>query len=271
MTNSNPIGILGCGWLGQALAINLISSNHQVKGTTTNLNKLGNLTELGIEAYQIDLKPESIKGNIKDFLDKLEVLIIAIPPQFKNQNNNLFKSLQLLFTQYDLSKIKKLIYISSTGVFADGEDSIYDENSQPNHKSERGKFLLKLEQLIQAQNQVKHACILRYAGLIEHNGRHPIHFLSGKSNVKNPQAPVNLIERKDAVDLLLKIIKSKEILKVYHGVNPSHPKRYDYYTEKASKLKLQKPNFDYSEKSKGKIILSDLTQKSLNFRYKMGI
>lgn len=270
-SKSKQIGILGCGWLGKALAKELLLNHYKVKGTTTSSNQIETLEKVGIKAYQIQLKPTKVIGDLDDFLKGLEILVITVPPQFNKSETNLSQALKNVFTQYDLSNLDKLIYISSTGVFADGVDKIYDENSQPNNESPRGKHLIDLENLIKKQNQVQNISILRFGGLIEHQGRHPVYYLSGKEGITNPKAPVNLIEQKDAVDLLLKIIEKSSHSKIYHGVNPLHPCRNDYYIKKAETLNLKLPVFDDPRISIGKMIASDITQRELKFEYKSGI
>ena len=271
LNNTKHIGILGCGWLGQALAKKLISNHYKVKATTTRFEKLEALKKIGVNAYQIELKPDIVSGDLDDFLNDLDVLIMAVPPQLKKGHDYFYKALKYVFANYDLSALKKIIYISSTGVFADGLEKTYDENSKPNNKSLRGKKLIALEELVLIQNQLQHPIILRYGGLIEHNGRHPVHFLSGKENIPHPEAPVNLIEQSDAVNLLLNIVDQSHKSNIYHGVNPNHPTRQDYYSKKAKTLNLSPPKFDFSNTSKGKNVSSDLTQKILGFSYDYGI
>lgn len=273
MMQSKPkqIGVLGCGWLGKALAKELLLNHYKVKGTTTCLRRIETLEKAGIKAYQIQLKPTKVIGDLDDFLKGIETLILAVPPQFNKPETNLYQALKNVFKQYDLSNLDKLIYISSTAVFADGVDKIYDENSQPNNESPRGKHLIDLENLIKKQIQFYNINILRFGGLIQHQGRHPVHYLSGKEGITNPKAPVNLIEQKDAVGLIIKIIEKSSHLKIYHGVNPLHPCRKDYYIKKAETLNLKPPVFDETEISKGKILASDITQSELKFEYKSGI
>ncbi|MBS3738046.1 MAG: sugar nucleotide-binding protein [Psychroflexus sp.] len=266
--NNCTVGILGCGWLGQALAKTLNAKSYTVKGTTTQKEKLKVLNALGIEANLVKIYPDHIKGDLKSFLKHLDILIIAIPPKINRGETNLKNGLENIFQKKELSAISKLIYVSSTGVFANGLNQIYDEKSTPNNKSLRGKALISLENTIRAQNQIQDTFILRLGGLFENGGRHPIHFLSGKPNVPNPKAPINLIEKTDAVGLIVKIIETKAVdQSVFHGVFPKHPERETYYIDKAKALYLKPPLFENSSTTNGKIIKSDLTQEVLDFTY----
>lgn len=266
--NSSSVGILGCGWFGQALAKTLISKSYTVKGTTTQQKKLKKLEDIDVQPYQVKIYHDDIKGNLKSFLKLLDILIIAVPPNLKNETSPLKSGLKNLFKNNDLSTIKQLIYISSTGVFANGDNLIYDEQSKPNNESVRGKTLIDLEGIIKTQKCIQNTCILRLGGLTEHGGRHPIHYLSGKTDVSNPKAPINLIEKTDAVNLILKIIEHKNIVQsTFHGVYPEHEERETYYINKAKALDLEPPSFEKSSANQGKIIKSKITQKLLNFTY----
>jgi nucleoside-diphosphate-sugar epimerase len=272
MKSTKTIGILGCGWLGKPLAVQLIQNGHMVKGSVRSKEKIQELDNLGVISYLIEIGKDSKEGKLKAFLNGLDVLIISIPPKFKKGEEDLYVGLQSLFKFYDFSKIEKLIYISSTGVFEDGVNNLYTEESRPNNTTERGQYLIKLEELIFAESCISDKSILRLGGLIQHEGRHPIYYLAGKKNVLHPDAPVNLIEQADAVNLLCNAIALEESMpSVMHGVNPEHPSRRHYYTQKALGLGLQPPEFNEEGTSLGKSISSEMTSKALNFKYKRGI
>lgn len=268
MLNRKPqIGILGCGWLGKATAAVLIQKGYPVKGSTTSAESLGALKDLGIEPYVIELTPNSPIDNLKAFLADLKVLIIAVPPKLSQGEPQLLESLEMIFKTYNFSTVEQLIYVSSTGVFIDQKKAVYDEDSRPNNNSQRGEYLIALENLILNQNQVQNCKVIRYGGLIKHGGRHPVHYLSGKKDIPNPSGPVNLIEQADAVNLICKIIECPTPLKIYHGVYPFHPERKEYYLNKAKALHLAPPEFMEDNVSLGKTILSEKTQAELNFRF----
>jgi nucleoside-diphosphate-sugar epimerase len=271
LASKTHIGILGCGWLGKSVAEVLLSKKYKVKGTTTSSEKLQTLQKIGVKAFLVELKPEYTSKEFQLFLENLDVLVIAIPPQLKSEENHLLIALKHSFEQFNFSSIKKLIYISSTGVFSDGINKIYDENSVPNNLSFRGKSLMDLEDFIRNQNSISQVSILRYGGLIENGGRHPALYLTGRHNIKNPNAPINLIELKDAINLLISIIEKTETMPVYHGVYPKHPNRQNYYIKKTKELNIDLPVFEKTSDSIGKLIKSGLTCKQLNFKFESEI
>lgn len=265
------IGILGCGWLGKPTAKALIKKGYTVRGTTTTAKGIQALKSIDVTPFVVELKPEKTIDNLKVFLNGLQVLIIAVPPKISQNENSLLESFKVMFESYDFFGINKLIYISSTGVFQDGIEMVYDEDSQLNNTTNRGKHLIALETIIRRQAHIRQCLILRYGGLIKKGGRHPVYYLSGRNQISNPEAPVNLIEQTDAVNLLCKLVESDCNLTVYHGVYPSHPNRKAYYTHKAKELNIELPGFKTQKQSEGKIVLSKKTQSDLNFTFKIKI
>jgi nucleoside-diphosphate-sugar epimerase len=271
METVKEIGILGCGWLGKAAAKTLLAKGYKVKGSVTSKRGLSDLQNLGIDPYVVKIEKTETIENLRAFLKNLKVLIISIPPRTKQSEYKLSDTMNIMFDNYDFSTLDKLIYVSSTGVFKDGLEAHYNEDSLPDNNSERGSLLIDLENLVLEQKDFVKPVILRLGGLIKNGGRHPIHFLSGKKNIANPKAPVNLIEQSDAVNLLCSIVETDELPDIYHGVYPFHPSREEYYVKKAKELHLDYPEFDYNEKSLGKIIASAKTQSALDFKYKSRI
>mgnify|MGYP003539488980 CR=1 FL=1 len=84
------ISILGCGWLGFPLAKTFLEKGFKVKGSTTSEDKLSVLKNEGIAAFKIALSEDKIDGNIADFLNVSEILIIDIPPKLRKQESESF-------------------------------------------------------------------------------------------------------------------------------------------------------------------------------------
>ena len=261
------VGILGCGWLGKALAVRLLNHNINVKGTTTSIDKLKELQNLGLSAYQVEFSDNQIIGDLDKFLEDLETLIISIPPKHQEGDETLYKALMRILKIHNLKHIKRILYVSSTGVFEDGEDCTYDEDSKSNASSAKGQYLIQLEELFAFRNFNTDASVLRLGGLIKNGGRHPVYYLAGKTGIANPDAPVNLIEQNDAVELIIAILRTEKLQPVYHGVYPWHPSRKEYYSQKAIDLELQLPEFKNPQKSSGKRICSEKTSRYLNFTF----
>lgn len=259
------ISILGCGWLGFPLAKALLKKNFLVKGSTTSTEKLLTLENVGISPFLIELVEDVIHGNVSEFLSESQILIIDIPPKLRgNSTENFVEKIKNLIPFIEKSGIKKVIFVSSTSVYSD-ENILVTEETIANPDTESGKQLEGSEQLLQNNSHFE-TTVLRFGGLIGED-RNPIRFLAGRSNIENPNAPINLIHQEDCTGIILKIIESNCWGETFNAVAPFHQSREDYYTQKAKEYNLEPPIFVTSKPSVGKTILSDKLEKVLNYRF----
>lgn len=268
--NNNQISILGCGWLGLPLAKSLLENEFSVNGSTTSLEKISVLERNGIQPFQIELSETEIKGEIDSFLATSKILIIDIPPKLRSASSESFvKKIQNLIPFIEKSKIEKVVFISSTSVYADN-NSVVTEATKPNPNTESGKQLAQAENLLQGNPNFK-TTVIRFGGLIGED-RHPIHFLAGRKNIENPEAPINLIHQIDCIGIIEKILRQAQNDNwdwndTFNAVAPYHPTRKAYYTQKAMELHLPLPEFDQTKRSVGKTILSDKLENIFDYKF----
>jgi nucleoside-diphosphate-sugar epimerase len=272
------ISILGCGWLGLPLAKSLLKNGFLVKGSTTSIEKIAVLEAAGIEPFLLEVSETEIIGDITSFLENSEILIIDISPKLRgNSAENFVAKIQNLIPFIANSSVEKVIFISSTSVYADAISTALNvtELTKPQPETESGKQLLEAEQLLQ-NNKNFQTTVVRFGGLIGED-RHPIKFLAGRKNIENPEAPINLIHQTDCIGIIETIIKKglqqaqsdKELkTETFNAVAPFHPTRKDYYTQKAIVLNLALPEFEQSKPSIGKIISSEKVESVLEYKFK---
>ena len=274
------ISILGCGWLGLPSAKSLLSKGYEVKGSTTSESKLEVLKNAGISPFQIQLEAHQIIGKIEDFLKETSVLIIDIPPGLRRDFST---SLEMTFVNkvktlipfIEKSGIQKVIFVSSTSVYGDSFPIVeITEETKPNPDTESGKQLVIAETLLQSNSYFK-TTVIRFGGLLG-DDRHPIKFLAGRTNVENPEAPVNMIQREDCIGIIEKALDFArddkwEWNQTFNAVAPQHPTRKEYYNKKAQILNLPLPIFAENLESKGKIISSKKVETILGYSFQKEI
>ena len=272
--------ILGCGWLGLPSAKSLLSKGYEVKGSTTSESKLEVLKNAGISPFQIQLEAHQIIGKIEDFLKETSVLIIDIPPGLRRDFST---SLEMTFVNkvktlipfIEKSGIQKVIFVSSTSVYGDSFPIVeITEETKPNPDTESGKQLVIAETLLQSNSYFK-TTVIRFGGLLG-DDRHPIKFLAGRTNVENPEAPVNMIQREDCIGIIEKALDFArddkwEWNQTFNAVAPQHPTRKEYYNKKAQILNLPLPIFAENLESKGKIISSKKVETILGYSFQKEI
>ena len=272
------ISILGCGWLGFPLAKSLLQKGYSINGSTTSLKKIPVLEHAGIAPFLIELSDVNIKGEMDSFLENSEILIIDIPPKLRGDSSDtstglsktFVRKIQNLIAFIEKSSVKKVLFVSSTSVYAD-ENATLTEDSIPNPDTESGKQLLEAEQLLQSNAKFETA-VFRFGGLIG-SDRHPIKFLSGKTNIENPDAPINLIHQEDCIGIIQKILREDQNdnfswNETFNAVAPFHPTRKEYYTQKTIEFNLPLPHFNESKPSIGKLIQSEKVERVLGYSFK---
>ena len=270
------ISILGCGWLGFPLAKKLIETGYEVKGSTTSESKLEVLKSYKIEPFLIELSENRIIGTISDFLNDSEILIIDIPPGLRKDaatsvGKTFVNKIKTLLPFIENSNIEKVIFVSSTSVYGDTETiSTVIEESELNPDTESGKQLVEVENIFR-NNRNFETTIIRFGGLIGED-RNAIKMLTGKTNIANPEAPINLIHQEDCIGIICEMLKPVQYDKpwneTFNAVAPFHPTRKEYYTKKAITLNLPKPEFSENEPSIGKIVSSEKLERILGYKFK---
>jgi nucleoside-diphosphate-sugar epimerase len=257
------ISIIGCGWYGMAAAKQLLDAGYTVKGSTTTPEKLKHLADAGIQPYLLDFgSGKSVDP--KDFFTS-EILIICIPPKRNSatlsQYTDKIAAIAKLATQF---KTEQILFISSTSVYADS-NSIVDEMTIADPQTPSGQQVLNAEQTLQRNTNFT-TTILRFSGLVG-PGRHPGRFFTGKKDIPNGQAPVNLIHLDDCIGITLQIIKRKAFGYIYNASSPDHLQKQHFYQQAIQAAGLAEATF-IDELKEWKIISSIQVPKQLNYTFK---
>ncbi|WP_179344735.1 NAD(P)H-binding protein [Winogradskyella ursingii] len=262
------ISIIGCGWLGLPLCKHLMELDYIIKGSTTSKHKINELDKQGLDVQYIKLNAHQIEGDIGTFLKDCDTLIINVPPGLRsNPEKNHVAEISHLIKAIEISDIKKVLYVGSISVFKDKDDMpVINSNIIPNNTANTAKQLIAIEKKL-LQNKNFKTTILRFGGLFGDN-RHPAKHLSGKKDISNPEAPINLIHQQDCIAIIASIINSNLWNVTLNACYPDHPVKMYYYKNYCIQHNLPIPTFDHSEKSEGKIIDSSELVRLLKYSFK---
>lgn len=254
--NNNTISITGCGWLGLPLAKRLLTEGYTVKGSTTSIDKLDVLSQVGIEAHLVDYRNNIFPA---EFFE-CDVLVIIIPPG-RDGKTTYAKGIKSLIEQIDPTKTK-VIFTSSTGVYKDNNGAV-NESSPLSPSPRSGTSIIDAEAEI--QNQKAPYVILRLAGLVGAN-RNMGNFLAGRQNVPNGKAPVNLVHQEDCIRSIVTMIECNEWNNVFNICADLHPEKQIIYPHQSQTLGKVPPTF-IDELTSYKVVNNSKFKDQYNFSY----
>lgn len=250
------ISILGAGWLGMALAKELLRrGDFQVQANTRNKDRRKELSDffLDLNVARLNNKEQSFsKPNLKLYSITLpnvaskdaaffntDVLVVTLPPGRRRVEVEHCYSKEIFATlKYAKeNKTSSIIYTSSTGVYGNVSGQV-TEITSPAPATASARAVLAAEKLI--KNSGVPATILRLAGLFGPD-RHPGRWFGGKPSIPNGDAPVNLIHQADVVSAILAVIDQKSWNKTYNVCASNHPTKSEFYTKAAAELGLKIP------------------------------
>lgn len=250
------ISILGAGWLGSSLALQLKTNGHELKVSTTTPEKMSFFNENDIESFIINVGHET--ESIDNLFADTDILIITIPPgRTQNLEENYTDKIKFVIPFIEKHGIKQVIYTSSTTVYMSLK-GIVNEETPIVPISEMDQQIFEIENLL-LNNKNFNATILRLGGLIGED-RHPVRFIVKRENVDDANNPVNMVHRNDIIRFLEKITENEIPNDVFNIVAPINLNRRDFYTKEANKLGLSplpeftdNPNADMRKVSGEKI------------------
>jgi len=280
----SSVGIVGCGWLGSALANQLKSQDISVLATRSNIDNTAQLKSLGIKAEVLSLPAEQALLNTHAIF-KQQCLVIAITPQFRQGRVDYAdKVKQLVESAKVANYVEQIILLSSSAIY-NGLSGQVDESIELDLTADKVSILNDAEQAVlnfnehsfnknsgnnSDDNQVnKKAYVLRLAGLVGPN-RHPGKFLLNGRMLNSPQAIVNLIHQHDAVGLIHTLLQSDIDSGIFNGVSSTQVTKKQYYQAAANALRLPRPNFEENDLisvSAPKIVSGKKTSEALAYTF----
>jgi nucleoside-diphosphate-sugar epimerase len=258
------ISILGCGWLGLPLGELLKNKGHKIKGSTTKTEKIKTLQDAGIEPFMIKIDPNIEGENIGRFFDS-EILIINIPPRIRlNKTDAHIEQIKSLIEPIRQSKVKQIIYVSSTSVYPELNREVFEEDIKT-PESSGSPILVTAEKIL--QDNFENVVVLRCGGLMGYD-RIPAKYFAGWKGLTTGYTPVNYIHRDDVIMIIDKILSESLKSGVFNTVSPIHPTRKEIYEKICETMPFEKAEFvEPTEPQPFKIINSDKLIKTLGYEF----
>ncbi|MHA7131727.1 NAD(P)-binding domain-containing protein [Algoriphagus namhaensis] len=259
------VSIIGLGWLGLPLAEKLASEKFTVIGSSTTEEKVKKLSQKSFGAVLFELTPHP-SGKGFNALFESEILVIAFPPKSRTQSSEFYlQQITFLKKQIDQSKIKKVLFVSSTGIYPDDPNGQGYQEEFPLTKENTGNRAIFEAERMLGEKRAYDLSIIRFGGLM--GGERILgKYFQGKENVDG-EARVNYIHQVDAVRLCEWIIGEGRWNEILNGVAPEHPTKKEILLQNHQDYGFELPkSFQPNSKNDQRLILSEKL-KELGFQF----
>jgi nucleoside-diphosphate-sugar epimerase len=224
--------ICGCGYLGQRVAQRFLHAEKQVAAVTRKASTADAFQQLGIQPIVADVTdPKSLQN-----LPGCQTLLFAVGSDrggphsiFDIYVQGLRNVLQNLSPQ-----VERVIYISSTGVYAQNDSGWIDESSPAESNREAARACLAAEQVLWESPFANRAIVLRLSGIYGPD-RVPQRekIISGEPLATDPHSYLNLIHVDDGVSAVVAASRAATSEKMLLISDDEPVLRGDYYAEVA--------------------------------------
>lgn len=168
---SGRFGIIGCGYVGSAVALHMRNNGIEVTGTTTSPDRLGELCAVVDHPRIFKAGDPSADTS---FLDQLDGLLIAMAPttstyeedQYKAVYGEAIPALVQAIQQRSGKQSLHVTYLSSAGVYGDKAGQVVNELTPPDLSNPTNALLADAESTVLTLNSSSvQASVLRLGGI----------------------------------------------------------------------------------------------------------
>jgi len=231
--------IIGCGDIGLRVAKQL-SRSHRVFALTSQQSRFQELREVGATPILGNLdQPESLWR----LAGLAQTVIHLAPPQNSGNRDCRTRNLIRILAQGS-NAVRRLIYISTTGVYGDHRGAKVSEITPVNPQSERAKRRVDAERVLRLWGPANGVAvtILRVPGIYAAD-RLPIERLESKTPalVTEEDAYSNHIQSDDLARLVCAAVYHGKPQRIINACDGGETKMGDYFDEVADAFGLERP------------------------------
>jgi len=255
--------VVGCGYLGERVARLWREAGDEVYATTRG-GGANALSRWGLRPLTVDVTQGPLSA-----LPVVDTVVFAVGRARRSGATMFDIHVEGLRAVLDAlpGSTGRVIYASSTGVYAQNAGEWVDETSACEPVRDGGKACLSAERLLFAHAHGRDALVLRLAGLYG-PGRVPrsADVAAGRPIAGSPDAYLNLIHVEDAARAVVAAAASEPITDRTYVVSDGHPPtRAEYMSLLATRLAAAPPVFEGGS-GLGKRVRNDRAVRELGVR-----
>jgi len=241
------IAIIGCGYIGSALATLWAKKGYHITATTRNVSNLEKLAKI---AQKSQILKNSDETELTTLILNNDVLVVTIAADGPKHYESAYLDTAKMFHQIAsaIDQPRHLIYTSSTSVYGDHNGLWVDEESPLLGGDELSKILIQAEKTYLSLGELGWPISIFRLAQIYGPGRdlsHKVKELEGHVLPGSGEHYTNMIHKTDcaaAIDYALR----HHLQGVFNLADDEHPTRKELYDTICQKFRLPKVKWDPS-------------------------
>jgi nucleoside-diphosphate-sugar epimerase len=234
--------IIGCGYVGLPLGIELVRLGHEVFGLRRNTAAENELKSAGLKPIFADITQlDELKKLPCDF----DWVVNCVAANGADYYEVYLRGTKNIVAWLENSPPKKFVYTSSTSVYAQNDGSLVNENSPAEPLAETSKILVATEKVLLAAFAEKKfpAVILRVAGIYGPQRGHLFQqFLKNEALLDGDGARfLNMIHRDDVMGCIISALKNGRAGEIYNAADDAPVSQLNLYKWLAERLEKKLP------------------------------
>lgn len=233
--------VVGCGYVGFPLAVELVRRGHEVFGLRRSSSADIALGTAGIKPLHADItQPDSLTKLPREFDWVVNCVASGGGGVAEYQQLYLEGMRNLIAWLAPAGGQPRLVYTSSTGVYGQDDGALVDEASPTDPASDTAKILVATEKLLLAAGRERDfpALILRAAGIYgPERGYLLKQFLRGEAFIEGTRSrTLNMVHRDDLIQALIAALERGRPGAVYNVVDNEPVSQREFFRWLAAKL-----------------------------------
>lgn len=215
--------IVGCGYVGLPLGVELVKQGHEVFGLRRSSAGDAELTAAGLKPLTADITRPGDLAQLSGPFDWVVNTVSSTKGGVEEYQQVYLAGTRHLVDWLAPMGLKKFVYTSSTSVYGQTDGSVVKESSPTEPASPTSKLLVETEKVLLDAAQAKKfpAVILRVAGIYgPERGHLFLQYLRNEARISGKgDRLLNMIHRDDLVNVIIAALKNGRPGEVYNAVD----------------------------------------------------
>ena len=215
--------IVGCGYVGLPLGIELVRQGHEVSGIRRTGDALNELSAAGIQPLVADITRPGDLAKLPRDHDWVVECVSSTKGGVEEYRQVYLNGTRSVIEWLASNPPKKFLFTSSTSVYGQTDGSVVKETSPTEPASDTSKLMVETERelISAARTRGFPAVILRVAGIYGPERGHLFQqFLKNEARISGKgERIINMIHRDDLVSAIVTGLKSGRSGEIYNAVD----------------------------------------------------